>query len=662
MSRTLRSKKLRSALYLAAGGKCQLCGVRLQEGWHADHIEPWCKTKRTNVHEMQALCPPCNLRKGSKTMGEVKLRKHQMRMREIVQEILSGDRSPSVTAHVCPGGGKTLLGTIFGSELVGEGAAEAVLWCVPRSNLQSQTVDEFYKPGDRLSAMANRHGVAVGRPAEKVIQPDMQGAVVTYQWLRGNIDNVLQLADSISLAVVFDEVHTLGPDGQEAKAAKRLLDASTFSLIMTGTPYRGDEREPLLLLDYEGDKPKKFDLEYTIKDALKAKPPELREAFFTHWGGDVVYPNKSMPLREAETHLGAIFRMPAFWQGFLDNFCTAFKRDRAAVKSHTKAIVLAPCVNSDKADIRDRRFIESVADYIGAVHGLSCVISVSEDAAESDRVLTQFRQPGGADVLVTVGKAYMGFDCKEATHMAFLSAIRTKPHAAQSFARVMRVKAGLPDHCSIQVPGDPRMYELADWFTAAQEIPALELVEASEETEASNDNADQTGEERAEQPKEYYGPVDFQNAATEIISWNGASVSGGVSEMLERARESAHSKGFDWFLTLSVQAQLQAIENGLFGSPATLSEKPSVAKAHPPATEQEKGVLAQTLNGLATRIAGSVKGRFDRREQAFKYVNTLIADHVNAPRGKGVVRSRDWTADQLRAGIEFARSLLRQVA
>jgi len=63
--RTLRSKRLRALLWIAARGKCQICGHPLGEDWHADHIVAWCKSRRTNVHEMQALCRRCNLKKGA---------------------------------------------------------------------------------------------------------------------------------------------------------------------------------------------------------------------------------------------------------------------------------------------------------------------------------------------------------------------------------------------------------------------------------------------------------------------------------------------------------------------------------------------------------------------------------------------------------------------
>jgi hypothetical protein len=40
----------------------------LGESWHADHVEPWKVTHRTNLFEMQALCARCNLKKGSSTV------------------------------------------------------------------------------------------------------------------------------------------------------------------------------------------------------------------------------------------------------------------------------------------------------------------------------------------------------------------------------------------------------------------------------------------------------------------------------------------------------------------------------------------------------------------------------------------------------------------
>ena len=66
MGRNLRAKRARAALWYAADGKCQQCRKPLPDDWHADHVIPWIISRDTNMHEMQALCPDCNLKKGSK--------------------------------------------------------------------------------------------------------------------------------------------------------------------------------------------------------------------------------------------------------------------------------------------------------------------------------------------------------------------------------------------------------------------------------------------------------------------------------------------------------------------------------------------------------------------------------------------------------------------
>jgi 5-methylcytosine-specific restriction endonuclease McrA len=66
VKRFLRSRRDRYWLWRAAGGRCPDCGEPLQESFHADHVVPWSRRKRTNVHEMQGRCPRCNLKKGNR--------------------------------------------------------------------------------------------------------------------------------------------------------------------------------------------------------------------------------------------------------------------------------------------------------------------------------------------------------------------------------------------------------------------------------------------------------------------------------------------------------------------------------------------------------------------------------------------------------------------
>ncbi len=66
MGRTLTSKHDRNSLWLLHKGRCAMCDKPLDHLWEADHIKPFRLTGETNVHAMQALCRPCNRRKGGR--------------------------------------------------------------------------------------------------------------------------------------------------------------------------------------------------------------------------------------------------------------------------------------------------------------------------------------------------------------------------------------------------------------------------------------------------------------------------------------------------------------------------------------------------------------------------------------------------------------------
>jgi len=59
------SPRKRVALYLAAEGRCAICGAELAPGWHADHVVAHARSGETAPRNGQALCPRCNHRKGA---------------------------------------------------------------------------------------------------------------------------------------------------------------------------------------------------------------------------------------------------------------------------------------------------------------------------------------------------------------------------------------------------------------------------------------------------------------------------------------------------------------------------------------------------------------------------------------------------------------------
>jgi HNH endonuclease len=67
MTRRMFNQKERRDLYLAADGKCRICGESLPNNWHADHIHPYSKGGKTDLANGQALCPTCNAKKSNST-------------------------------------------------------------------------------------------------------------------------------------------------------------------------------------------------------------------------------------------------------------------------------------------------------------------------------------------------------------------------------------------------------------------------------------------------------------------------------------------------------------------------------------------------------------------------------------------------------------------
>lgn len=60
------SRKQRRYLAILAGFRCEACGAALSTSLHGDHVQPHSRGGATLLSNGQALCPPCNLRKGTK--------------------------------------------------------------------------------------------------------------------------------------------------------------------------------------------------------------------------------------------------------------------------------------------------------------------------------------------------------------------------------------------------------------------------------------------------------------------------------------------------------------------------------------------------------------------------------------------------------------------
>ena len=70
--RSLKSKRQRYWIWQSQQGQCAICGIFIDcdEDYHVDHIHPYSKGGATELHNLQLLCPSCNLGKGARELGD----------------------------------------------------------------------------------------------------------------------------------------------------------------------------------------------------------------------------------------------------------------------------------------------------------------------------------------------------------------------------------------------------------------------------------------------------------------------------------------------------------------------------------------------------------------------------------------------------------------
>lgn len=471
MGRFLRSKVHRALLWLAAKGKCQDCGRDLPTDWHADHAVPWVLTGRTNVHEMRALCPDCNTRKGAKLMaglfdGPFRMRTHQAEALQLCRDIRSGKSLRRVIAAVTPGGGKSALPVILAAELIRPGLADKICWVAPRRALLQQAerafLDEYWR-----RALCHAHTI---RANVNELNPcrDLSGYVTTVQAI-GEDRAGITLAElqRHRYILVLDEVHHVHVGGEWERAVRPLAEAAWLTVCMTGSTTRHDGKR-IFGLPYGPDNRVAIDgthdaavIRYTRQDALRERA--VIALHIEHHDGRADWVDRDGErqsvgsFEEAGEAVGdALFTAlrTDYAYSLLDLALTDWFAHRARVNRRSKLLVVA-------ADIASARL------YLKAIHdrGYEAGIATSDDA-DALKVIDRFRRTTDRplDVLVTVAMAYEGLDVPPITHIALLTHVRSYPWIEQVLARGTRFdkEAGPWEEqvCRVFVPDDPLMQEI----------------------------------------------------------------------------------------------------------------------------------------------------------------------------------------------------------
>lgn len=484
MKRRLFSSAQRTVIYLLALGHCQRCGVRLSPAnWHADHIDPFSKGGATHLNNAQALCPKCNLTKGSlMSLSPLQyvpqgngLRKWQM---EFVDRFIPFAKEQLVkpvsdvqafVLNAFPGSGKTWAQLLTMAYLFKEKYVDFVVVCVPSDALRTQFADEARLFGLYLHAKRNL----------KVNFEAVHGIVLTYAQLAtpATVQMLNMWCLQMKVFVSADEMHHLS---QRKTWGRNFFDAfacSRVRLLTSGTPFRSDG-DAIPWVRYQGQT---IDLSAPLAYSYGYGPSrwnpklsalsegDVRDVVFHPWDGQIEFRitkdgEENVYSHRLTDNLDEIYadQEPAFrlmLKSARRRACiecgsakhpggTPYVREQIAAahrnlmeirKTHFWAAGLIVCEN--------QRHANDVAVALEEITGTTPVV-IHGDSGEPKRKLKAFKEdrtPKRAPWLIAVKMVTEGVDIKHLRICVYLTKETAPLFWTQVLGRILRVEDGLPE-------------------------------------------------------------------------------------------------------------------------------------------------------------------------------------------------------------------------
>ncbi len=395
---------------------------------------------------------------------------------------------------VWPGSGKTLAYQGAATQLMREDLIDYVAVYAPRLTLAHQAelgwrhvgadgkdVGAFASFDARCRLERLRH--RDNRPP--LLPPGVrrEGFVTTYQSLVTDPNTHREWAEEHRgrFLLVGDEAQFLGApahgsDGGSPRAGQYFESMAQYAkhtLLLSGTADRADGR-PLVLCDryyqrqpsgllkvfpdvsagYENgishDYLRRFDA--LLHECRIAWHPDNKERLEYDLSASHELP------AEKRAALAVVLRRESVWQPMCD---LTVKRLRLVQETNPRYRALIACMEQQDA--------KQVVRYLRRRYpGLRVTIAISEDGAQAEQALRDFKcQP--YDVLVTVRKAFIGYDLPEITVVCVLTNYRHPGHIIQLTFRGGRVwaRAGEPaerQRLHLIVPDDPPMQEIISYL------------------------------------------------------------------------------------------------------------------------------------------------------------------------------------------------------
>lgn len=382
----------------------------------------------------QALCPPCNLKKGDRVSDD--LRDWQ---REAVSRF---DASRSTDFLVCatPGAGKTVLALTLAKRVIAEQIAQRVVVVVPTDALREQWADEAGKVGIDLKPV---------QVAEDYAKAGYHGCVVTYAQLAvGAGADLLRATTRVPTVALLDEIHHAGDQRAWGDGVRHGLELAVRRIGLTGTPWRKDRTSPIPFVEYDSAGKVIVDSSYEYGEAV-ADGVCRRIEFHAYDGearwvdcGKIVTAQVDAQLREED--------VPAVLDTILDP-----DRDwmpgvlMAAVESLRELRREVP--DAGGLVIADKQWqAQKYARMLQEITGEPATVAVSEDPTAGEKI-NQFRK-GRSSWLVAVRMVSEGVDIKRLAVGVYATRTRTPLFFRQVVGRFVRTRPGEDLNAKLFIP------------------------------------------------------------------------------------------------------------------------------------------------------------------------------------------------------------------
>jgi len=358
--------------------------------------------------------------------------------------------APHFFCQATPGAGKTRMAAELASRLLGQDRIDLVLCFAPSCQV--------------VEGLRSTFATVLGRRLDGQI--GAVGAAFTYQAMEYRDEGFWRLLDDYRVFAVFDEIHhcaghdVLLSNAWGQQILQRIQDRAAFTLALSGTPWRSDDRaialarysspEGHLICDY------RYGLKEAIADGVCRSPrivlldnqkvtlTEEIEAENTVR----LFPSIAKLLGESPVTYEELLRHDEVIDQLLGLGCSKLDELRL-IKPDAAGLVVA--TNIEHA--------QQVALALEA-RGEGCRI-VTNKTSDAQQVISAFRH-SACRWIIAIGMISEGTDIPRLQVCCYLSRIRTELHYRQVLGRVLRRTGESDDQAWLFMLAEPTLQGLAE--------------------------------------------------------------------------------------------------------------------------------------------------------------------------------------------------------